>query len=347
MTPLDQSSAVSVESPPAGAGRYVGEWALFLDWCAHRPDPAARTPRHGWCVSGGVPGSAGDPRSAAYRHRRRPPWRRPPTAGPHRADPGSGPGSPRPARPGLVRPGPGRRRALRALPVHGWTGGWFGRRDRALLVLAATGLPYPTIAALTAGDVAITERAANVTAGGQLVEIAGGDDPTACRACALSTWIRALDLEVGRGARVLADALKKAHELTGSSPHRCAHLGGIDDLIRTATLLPPIDQHGFTPYAADLPLSPRSMSELARAAAAGRVIAHRAVLGSETEAAEEPPLEEPRTVPGRVFSEADWRRGVEARNRARTDLATLDGSLDDLDARIADLERRTRQLMDG
>lgn len=34
------------------------------------------------------------------------------------------------------------------------------------------------------------------------------------------------------------------------------------------------------------------------------------------------------------------------RKRTRTELASLDGSLDDLDSRIADLERRTRQELD-
>lgn len=51
-------------------------------------------------------------------------------------------------------------------------------------------------------------------------------------------------------------------------------------------------------------------------------------------------------MPRRMFTEADWRSGVGARNQARTELAALDGSLDDLDARIADLQRRTRQLLD-
>jgi len=222
----------------------------------------------------------------------------------------------------------------------------FGRRDRALLVLAATGLPYPAIAALTAGDISISDRAATVTVGGQLIEIAGVDDPVVCRACALAVWIPALNLDVSRGTRALADALKRATELTGNSPHRCSHLGGIDDRSKDATLQPPIDQHGYTPNPLDLPLSSRSMSQLARSAAAGQVIAHRAVLGSDDEAAQQPALEEPRAVPGRVFAQSDWRRGVEARNQARAELATLDGSLDDLDTRIADLERRTRQLLD-
>lgn len=125
---------------------------------------------------------------------------------------------------------------------------------------------------------------------------------------------------VARGARALTHALKTAPELTDSSAHRCAHLRGIDDLTRTATLLPPIDQHGFTPYAADLPLTPRSMSQLARAAAAGKVTAHRAVLETDRESIDQPPLEEPRALPGRVFTAADWRHGVEARNRARAHL---------------------------
>lgn len=163
----------------------------------------------------------------------------------------------------------------------------------------------------------------------------------------LVTWIRALELDVRRGARALADALKVAAELDRSSPHRCSYPVVIDDRARTSTLLPPIDQHGYTPFTADLPLTPRSMSELARGAAAGKVTAHRAAVATGGEAAELPPPHQPIAVPRRMFTEADWRHGIAARNQAQTDLATLDGSLDDLDARITDLERRTRELLDG
>ena len=92
---------------------------------------------------------------------------------------------------------------------------------------------------------------------------------------------------------------------------------------------------------------PRSISELARGAANGKMPAHRAVADTSVNAAEPPQTEEVRAVPGRVFTGVDWRRGVEARNRARTELATLASSLDDLDVRIADLERRTNQLLEG
>ncbi len=347
MTTADRATPTSAEPPAAMVGRYAGEWALFADWCAatdHTPLPAEPNTIQAFLTACPAAPASHARRltaiDAAHRAAGHPP---PARTGPIR-DLVRG----RPAQPGRAPFDPGRvDTALRALPVHGWTGGWFGRRDRALLVLAATGLTYPAIAALTAGDITIAHCVATVTAGGRPIEIAGVDDPTVCRPCALVTWIRALDLDALRGTRALADALKKAPELIGTSPHRCSHPGAIDDPTRTATLLPPIDQHGYTPYATDLPLTPRSISELARDTAAGKVTAHRAVAATDGEAAEQPPLEEPRAVPRRVFAQPDWRRGVEARNVARADLATLDGSLDDLDARIADLERRTRQLMDG
>ena len=48
--------------------------------------------------------------------------------------------------------------ALRILPSHGWTSGWTGRRDRALLVLSQmAGLSYANIAELTVGNVTISD----------------------------------------------------------------------------------------------------------------------------------------------------------------------------------------------
>jgi hypothetical protein len=47
--------------------------------------------------------------------------------------------------------------ALRWLPSHGWNIGWFGGRDRALLVLAQVGVPYRRIAALPAGGITLTD----------------------------------------------------------------------------------------------------------------------------------------------------------------------------------------------
>ena len=52
---------------------------------------------------------------------------------------------------------------LRNLPSHGWTAGWTGRRDRALIVLSQVAdLPYQRIARLSAGDISFADGAATI-----------------------------------------------------------------------------------------------------------------------------------------------------------------------------------------
>jgi hypothetical protein len=84
--------------------------------------------------------------------------------------------------------------ALRRLPSHGWINGWFGRRDRALLVLAGAGVPYRRIAALTAGDITVTDAVATINTTIRSVTLHPDDDPVLRGPCALVRWLRALHL---------------------------------------------------------------------------------------------------------------------------------------------------------
>ncbi len=132
----------------------------------------------------------------------------------------------RPARP--VRqelPGDRVEAALRRLPSHGWINGWFGRRDRALLVLAQAGVPYRRIAALTAGDITLTDTVATINTTIGLVTLYPDEDPVLCGPCALVRWLRALHLALTSPAtRTLAGAIDRAAAVDGESPHLCCNL---------------------------------------------------------------------------------------------------------------------------
>jgi len=53
---------------------------------------------------------------------------------------------------------------MRLLPSHGWTAGLFGRRDRALLTLAAqTTIPYRQLSRLTVAQLGIADGVATIT----------------------------------------------------------------------------------------------------------------------------------------------------------------------------------------
>ena len=239
--------------------------------------------------------------------------------------------------------------ALRVLPSHGWTTGWFGRRDRALLVLAHTaGLSYRQIARLTAGDVIFTlNGTALVATPAGPVTLPPAADPTVCGPCALARWIEALDRAVG--FRRVADFLELAEAVTAGSAHACTAPVTTASATSATALLPPADQWGATAIEPD-PLRPRSLSQLARDHGAGRHAPHR-IIHRRTVYAQQPPLpareEAAPATTASSYTVADWQAGVDRRNADRERLANLDTLLDDLDEKAKELERRTRQLLDG
>lgn len=135
---------------------------------------------------------------------------------------------PSPRVPGARPPAAGRSRSvdavLRDLPSHGWTSGWIGRRDRALLVLARRAeLPATAIAELTVGDIDVREGRATIRrAGAEPVVLRRTDDCLLCGPCALARWLHALDLAGSCGdGRVVASVIGRAAPLGAHSPHVC------------------------------------------------------------------------------------------------------------------------------
>ena len=258
--------ASTVNKPVVDAGAYAGEWALFADWCAVtgypplpptsetvlaflRACPAARATQ--------VRRVAGI--DAAARASRLPPL--------HRSDELRDLLRGRPAHPGRETFTTEQiHTALRALPSHGWTQGWFGRRDRALLVLAQqAGMPYRQIARLRAGDVTFTPTgAAVITTPTGSVEIPPAGDVTVCGPCILARWIRALDLANQPSPRPVAETIDGTKPVTGRSPHRCTTpLPAQHPTTAQLPLLPPADQWGAIDVDVQ-PLTPRSLSALTR-----------------------------------------------------------------------------------
>ena len=136
--------------------------------------------------------------------------------------------------------------ALRILPSHGWTAGWVGRRDRALLVLSQlAGLSFGQIAALTAGELSVADGMATVRTEGGKTTLRKVDDDLLCGPCALARWVHALDLTVVYpDGRVIAALIARAVPVTSESPHLCQSNNSITEPTRRVALLPPIDQWG-------------------------------------------------------------------------------------------------------
>ena len=166
-----------------------------------------------------------------------------------------------------------------------------------------------------------------------------------CGPCALARWIEALDRAVG--FRRLADFMEHAPQVTPNSAHACTTPVSPAAATLTTALLPPADQWGATAIEPE-PLSPRSLSQLARDHAAGRHATHRIIPRRTAYARQSHLAEAEAAAPvtrAPSYTVADWQAGVDRRNTDRERLADLDTMLDDLDRQATELERRTRELL--
>ena len=314
---------------------YAADWSLFADWCTatnHTPLPAD------WATiqqfNTGCPGAPATTRRrlAAIAHHHR-------AAGhPAPVDPAR-----EPRRPSREVINPGQVDMLmRLLPSHGWLGGLFGRRDRALLTLAAyTTIPYRQLPRLTVGQLSIADGVATVTdhhGADHVLETAA--DPVLCGPCALVRWRRVLDTEATH--KRLKTLFKDAEEVTSASHHPCHAPKPIDDRTLDAPLFPPINQWGQLPFPIE-PLSPHSTSRLARQADTG--LAHHRVLDVDEVVAsagvDQAAIEPAPTVARPVY---DWEAANQRKKDAVQQLLPLADALDDLEVRIAELLARTDSL---
>jgi hypothetical protein len=231
---------------------------------------------------------------------------------------------------------------MRLLPSHGWVGGLFGRRDRALLTLAAyTRIPYRQLPRLAVAQLHIADSVATITdQHGRTYVIESTENPVLCGPCTLVRWRRVLDTEATH--KRLKTLFKDAEEVTADSHHPCSAPKPIDPRTLDAPLFPPINQWGHLPYPIE-PLSPHSTSRLARQADTG--LAHHRVLDVDEvvptagagQAAVEP-------APAVVRPVYDWEAANQRKIDAVQQLAPLAAALDDIEARIAELLARTKHL---
>ncbi len=330
--------------PPGQLPAASVEWVLFIDWCAvtgHVSLPA--TPETVLMFFGDCPAA---PATLARRL----------TAidAAHRAA-----GATPPQRTGQVRDvvrgrpaQPARQEldsaqvavALRRLPSHGWINGWFGRRDRALLVLAQAGVSYRRIAALTAGDITLTGGVATIYFPTGSITPHPDDDPVLCGPCVLVRWLRALHLAVTKpSTRTLAWAIDRAPAVDGASPHVCRSRRPLPAGIAGVPLLPPIDPRGYLSIS-PRPLSPHSVSHLARGNTTGPGAVHRVDPQTLDEPAP-PPAATPMSPAATPYTAQDWEQAVARRRADQERLRGVDRTLDEADRRAAELNRRLLALL--
>ena len=330
---MSTTSADTDDRAPAG---YQSDWALFTDWCAATgtpPRPAAVDTVRAFLAGCPAAPAAAARRVAAllwhYRHsptaaaaaglpERREVLGLPPVAGPR----------PLPDPDAVAA-------AVRALPTTGWTGGFFGRRDAALLTLAATPLSWTALAGLRTGEVTVTDGVLHLPGGH---ELSADADPRRCPPCAWLRWARALGLARREPSiRVLRAALDRAAPLTGTSLHRCEVLAASNPAGDGPgnPVFVPIDQHGYP--ALHRALAPTSLARLVKRHLDGRPPFRRVIAPTprpaeprEPPAAPAPP---PLAAPSATALQAAHRHRLAQRRDDLRQLEALDRLLDDLERR--------------
>ncbi|MBV6759942.1 hypothetical protein [Rhodococcus opacus] len=214
------------------------------------------------------------------------------------------------------------------IPVTGWPGGLFGRRDALILTLAAAGLGFEEIARLRRSDVTAESDALVVRAGENWLRIPAGDvNPVSV----YRNWEDVLGfLDRYPSTRLLAGRLDSNADLTSFADSAC-----LDD----RPLLTPIDRWGHTPFAPSA-LTGQSVATLVRAHLTGHAPVHKRL-------PVRPPTVtagEARTVTDIASIELDqgyYDRGIAARHDAHTQLEditdVLDGIEDEADKLLGDL----------
>ncbi|MFE5708195.1 hypothetical protein [Rhodococcus koreensis] len=313
---------------PVVPRRYRYDWALFVDWCTaceHRSLPA-----HPSVLAEFL---ADHPATDGTQRRR--------VAAINAVHTGAG--LPAPGRAETIRQLLSTTRADRLaragervaqvvprIPITGWPGGLFGRRDALLLTLAAAGLGFEEIARLRRTDVT-TERDALVVKAGEAwvrVTAEAGVEPIAV----YRKWVEVLGfLDRYPSTQLLAGRLDK-----GASLSVFADSARRDD----QPLFTPIDRWGHTPYD-PTPLTGHSIATLVRAHLAGQAPVHKRppTWQPATKSGEDAPV--PVMIDDVELDQGYYDRGIAARRNAHTHLEDvtdiLDGIEDEADKLLADL----------
>ncbi|CDZ89522.1 hypothetical protein QM787_12190 [Rhodococcus ruber] len=226
------------------------------------------------------------------------------------------------------------RQRLPDIPTTGWPQGLFGRRDSALLVLAAAGLPFERLSRL---------RRSEVTVVGEQLVVSGRyplgfdlhPDPAMDPATVYRRWAEVLDFaDRHPSTRLLAH-----HLTTGTIP--AASTGPHRD----GPVFTSIDRWGYTPLL-PRPLAAASIATLVRQHLTGNSPAHTRPETRRPRPAEKPavdttaPTGEERRELGEYFD-----HGAAARRHAHSRLRDVGEVLGDVEARAEALLERTLAMI--
>ncbi|MEU6587297.1 hypothetical protein [Nocardia sp. NPDC046763] len=214
------------------------------------------------------------------------------------------------------------------LPVWGWTRGLFGRRNAALLVLAATGMTYSQIAGLTQRELRF--GADDAVIGEGLATVVSTDEPGSCPVSVLRRWVEVLRFAPRPAGRGMLE-----HHLS----HRSLPQDGLDPAHADLPLFTSFDRRGYTPMHDHIPvwlqpLSATSIAAIVTAHLRGPLPVYRL---HPTVTAAPPDRPVPVTEPVDLADTYD--AGVAARHRDHQRLNALDDLWDDFDSQADKVAR--------
>lgn len=166
----------------------------------------------------------------------------------------------------------------------------------------------------------VADGGASVTSAADVWILTGHNNPMLCVPCAVTRWLRALDVEMTAPSfRVLARSLRKAVPVTDRSPHRCRSIRPLSRATLDAPLIAPIDQWGYLPFPLQR-LTPHSLSRRVRDILAGDLGAHRNLPDANEDTAPEAQTPVP-VLQRKVYSREDSKRAWAKRRADLEDLA--------------------------
>ncbi|MGY0499009.1 recombinase [Nocardia sp. FBN12] len=308
------------------AARYRYDWARFTDWARSRGEtflPAGPLVILDYLISHPAADSTQRGRLAAINHA-------------HTTFGYPPPGRAAALRDALTAARYDRTATLRArvqevlpLPEWGWPEGLFGRRDAAMLVLAAAGLPYKTIAELRLSD--LESHPDQVIIGSvPLAVLHATDNEDSCPVAVLHRWTAAVPLLVQAPATMAA-----ARDWLTTGARQPSTL---DSTQLAVPLLVSIDRDGRPP----LPMThmaATSVRSIVRNHLSGQVRSHRSRIPDRGDA--RPGRSELSLVPDSPLPDVHD-RGVQARKNAVTlfDDLDLDNVYDEVSRRYDEILNR-------
>ncbi|MEV6071881.1 hypothetical protein AB0L82_35530 [Nocardia sp. NPDC052001] len=236
-------------------------------------------------------------------------------------------------------------RMLPRIPVWGWPGGLAGRRNAALLVLAAHGLPHAEVARLTLGDITYGDNAIHL--GSQpMLTVAATGDPYRCPAAALRAWLVVRPALQRYNGHMLVENALRARTLPGISA---------DTVDPDQPLFLPVDRHGYTPTpyterAGVPPTLPALSADSIAAIVTGHLAGHWPKYATQqhdsTRDAGMDPISEPESDDVGLGQDY-YERGAAARRRDHHILAEIPDLLDDAITRMQALLDHTDAILHG